>query len=166
MKILISEGLLAALENQMGHEMTNAHIYIFLAGFLNSKGLDKLAKMFESQYEEELGHFKLIYSLVTDLGLTPSIAEIDEVSLQSLGMSDSILSVADKFFEREFLTTSNLGELMLLAVEESNFVVEEFLREMIKKQQHEYEEATDFCDKAKLCGENWMNVLIWNNTLG
>ena len=163
---LISESLVSALENQMGHENKNAHIYLFVAGFLNSKGMDKIAAFFENQYQEELGHFKMIYSFLVDLDVCPNISEVQETSQLSLGLGESIVSVAEKFMEREVLTTENLGELLDESMAEGNYIAEEFLRGMIEKQQHEYAEATEFMDKAKICGDNWMNVLIWNGSFG
>jgi len=150
----------------MGHENKNAHIYLFLAGYLNSKGMNKIAAFFENQYQEELGHQKMIYSLLVDLDVSPNISEVQETSQMSLGLRESIVSIAEKFMEREIITTKNLEEILDLAVDEGNHVVGEFMRGMIEKQQHEYAEATEFMDKAKICGDNWMNVLIWNASFG
>lgn len=164
MALLISDTLVDSFENQMSHEMKNAHIYLFLSGFLNSKGMNKIAEFFASQYQEELNHFKSIFDFLTDMDIIPNIVDVQDTNLISVGISDTIVSIAEKFMEREILTTQNLGEILSLTMEEENFVAEQFIRGMIQKQQHEYAEATEFSDKAQLCGSNWMNVLIWNNS--
>ena len=163
---LISESLVDSLQNQMSHEMKNAHIYLFLSGYLNSKGIDKIAKFFSHQYEEELSHFKAIFDFLVDVNVSPNIVDVQETNALTLGLSDSIISVAQKFMEREVLTTQNLSEILSLTIDEENVVAEVFVRDMISKQRGEYAEATDFVDKANICGENWMNVLIWNNSFG
>lgn len=164
MALLISETLVDSFQNQMSHEIKNAHIYLFLSGYLNSKGMNKIAGFFSSQYQEELNHFKGIFDFLTELDVVPSITDIEDTNAMTVGISDTIASVAEKFMEREILTTQNLGEILSLTIEEENFVAEQFIRGMIQKQQHEYAEATEFSDKAQICGNNWMNVLIWNNS--
>lgn len=166
MGLLISDMLVSAFENQIGHEIKNAHIYLYISAVLNGKGLDKLALGFERQYGEELEHAKSLHSFLVDLNVVPKMVEIDETDSESLAMSDQIESIAKKYMEREISTTDNLGDLLTLSIEENNYVATEFLRTMIQKQQAEYAEATDFSDKAELCSNNWVNVLIWNNSLG
>jgi hypothetical protein len=51
-----------------------------------------------------------------------------------------------------------------MAISEDNPVVEEKMREMITKQQNEYEEATTFFDNAELCGSDWWRVKVWNDS--
>lgn len=161
---LISETLIEALQNQMVHEIKNAHIYLFLSGYLNSKGMNKIAAFFSNQYKEELEHFRLIFDFLVDMDVSPKIIDIDETSASTLSLQDNIISIASKFMEREIITTTNLGEILGLCVDEDNYVAEQFMRGMVGRQQAEYAEATEFVDKANLCGNNWMNVLIWNNS--
>jgi ferritin len=163
---LISESLIDSLQNQMSHEMKNAHIYLFLSGYLNSKGMDKIAKFFAHQYDEELSHFRAIFDFLVDLDVSPNIIDVQDTNVFTLGLSDTITSVAQKFMEREVLTTQNLAEILSLSIDEENVLAEVFLRDMISKQRSEYAEATEFADKANICGDNWMNVLIWNNNFG
>ncbi len=158
MEKLISDNLVEALQQQLGSEKQNANIYLFLAAFLKNKGFDHLASHFESQHAEETEHSLIIYNLLTDLNAPVIIPEINEVNLPL----NSIIDIATAYLEREILTTTSLMEIRDLAANESNPVVEERLREMIKIQQNEYEEATTFMDRAQLVGEDWRFVLLWD----
>lgn len=158
---LISQELSSLLVTQMGEEKTNAHIYLYIAGFLRSKGMEKLAEMFEKQYEEENEHFFNIYKFLTDLDIVPAIPSILGVEFPI----NTIEDVAEKFMSREILTTDNLFEIKQVSSDEQNSIVEEFMRKMIDNQRAEYAEATDFRDKSAVCGSSWMNVLLWNNSL-
>ena len=75
--------------------------------------------------------------------------------------------MTEKYLSREYETTESLNEIKLLAMSEEspNPVVEERIREMILKQQHEYEEATSMNDKAQLLSE-WVYVVLWDASLG
>ena len=143
---LISEDLSAALYEQWVHERENAHIYLFIAGDLKNRGFDNLASHFEGQHDEEISHSNMIYSLLTDLNAPVKIMDVSAVSL----IIGNILDIAKAYLEREIGTTESLDSIKQKAIEEGSPVVEERMREMIKLQQNEYEEATTFNDKAEL----------------
>ena len=162
MKILISNELNSALCEQIGHEKYNSNLYLFMAAFLKNKGFNNIANHFEEQHEEEFKHSKMIYDILTDLNSPVYVPEIQEINIQF----NSIIDFANAYLEREIATTQSLEEIKKLAIEESNSVVEEFMRDMIHLQRNEYAEATDFVDKAELTGGDWWKVSVWDVGLG
>lgn len=155
---LISDNLTDLLNSQLSHEKLNANLYLYIAGYLKNKGLNKLAKHFIDQHSEETEHSIIIFDLLTDLNADVIMNEIDEVSIPINNISE----IAKLYLDREILTTDSLNEIKNQAIEENNPVVEERMREMIKMQQNEYAEATDFMDKAVLVGDDWKFVLLWD----
>ncbi len=155
---LISENLASAIHQQISHEMLNSHLYLYICGFLRNKGLSGLSSHFEKQYLEEINHSKMFFDLLTDLSAPVIIPEVDEVNIQF----NNILDISKAYLDREILTTTSINEIKKLAIEEDNSVTEEFMRKMIVIQQNEYEEATDFQDKAELTGGDWKLVFMWN----
>lgn len=158
---LISETLRTAICQQIAHELQNANIYFYMCGFLKNKGLDNLAAHFEKQRAEEHEHSKEFFNLLTDLNADIFIPEIDEVNMPLVSLSN----IAKIYLDREVLTTTSIKELKNLAIEEDNPVVEQKMRDMISKQQHEYEEANTFLDNAMLCGDNWYFAKVWNDSI-
>jgi ferritin len=158
---LISDELVSVLQEQIGHEKYNSSLYLFIAGFLKNKGFKNLAKHFEDQHEEEFTHSKMIYDLLTDLDAPIIIPEVDEININFT----SIIEIADRYLNREVVTTTSLNEIKKLAIEQDNPVVEEFMRDMIKIQRSEYDEATDFYDKSELAGNDWWKVSVWDLSL-
>jgi len=155
---LISENLIDSLLAQWAHEKYNAHLYLYISSFLKNKGLNHLGNKFYNQYKEENEHSEMIISLLTDINANVMLPEIDEINIPIT----SIIDIADKYLLREYETTASLDEIKKISIDESNPVVEEFMRKMIEIQRHEYEEATDFMDKAELTGNNWFNVFLWD----
>jgi ferritin len=155
---LIDEGLISALCEQIGHEKYNANLYLYIAAYLKNKGLENLSALFESQHDEETGHSKMIYELLTDLSADVFIPEISEVAIPF----NSILDVAKAYLDREIQTTQSLDDIKKLAIDQNNPVVEEAMRDMIKLQRNEYAEATDFMDKAEITKGDWNWVLNWD----
>jgi ferritin len=148
----ISPALTSAICEQIGHEISNANIYLYLCGYLRNKGLDKKAELFESQHSEEIGHSKEFFSLLTDLNAPVVIPEIDGVN----SPIETIMDIAKIYLQREILTTGSINEIKKLAIQEDNSIVEEKMRDMISKQQKEMEEANNFMDMALLLPEWWM----------
>jgi ferritin len=134
---------------------------MFIAGFLQNKGLNNLASKFEGQWQEEINHSKQIYDFLVDMNAPISMIEVQSPDFYI----ESIQSIARAYLDREILTTTSLNEIKKICIEESDAVAEEFLRDMIKQQRAEYEEALDFLDKAELTQNNWMNVFIWDLAL-
>ena len=162
MTALISQNLQDALIEQWGHEVLNSHIYAYMMAFLENGGYTNLAKHFSEQHEEEQGHASIILSLLTDLSTPFRVPPIPGYSPEF----PTIVDFAQAYLEREIITTNNLDEIKELAMEESNPVVEERIRQMIILQQAEYDEATTFMDKAKVFGADWKSVMLWDAALG
>jgi ferritin len=159
---LISDNLNSAICEQISHEQYNSSLYLYICGFLKNKGLDNLAKHFETQWKEESEHSKVFFDLLTDLNSPVIIPQVDEISIPL----NTILDIGNTYLNREILTTTSINEIKKLAISEDNPVVEERMREMVKLQQNEYEEATTFLDNASLCGDDWWKVKVWNDSLG
>jgi len=155
---LISDNLNEVLCEQISQEKFNSNFYLFISGYLKNKGLDGLAKHFEQQHEEEFNHSKMIYDFLTDHSSPISIPEINSPDKEIT----SIIQLAELYFERERETTKSLNSIKHLAIDEDNPTAEEFMRDMIKIQRAEYEEATTFLDKAILAGDDWKTILLWD----
>lgn len=162
MKPLISDSLKDSLVNQIAEEKKNANIYLSIASYLNGKGLSNLAAKFEEQHSEETEHSIILYKLLSDFSVVFCVPEIDYYPLPDV---ISIQEIANLYLEREILTTESLDEIKRQAIDDVNPVVEERMREMIKFQQKEYAEATEFLDQANILPE-WWQVALWNMSLG
>ena len=162
---LISDIVKSALVEQLSAEKGNASLYLYIANYLHGKGLSNLAKSFEAQHDEEQGHSMRIYKLLTDLGVVFEILPIEGFSIQFI----SILDIANLFLEREIQTTNSLKEIRNLAAEQGEGgcpIVEVEMIEMLRLQQSEMAESTDFLDKAILTDGDWKFVLLWDMSLG
>lgn len=159
---LISEGLRLALVEQWGHEVYNSHIYLQVMAYLKNRGFDNIAKQFEDQYDEELGHAKIILNLLLDLNSEFKAPVIEEVPFEI----NSFMDIAQLYLEREIYTTESLEEIKQLAMEERNSVVEERIRTLIMEQQKEYAEATTMLDKAEIIGSDLTALLLYDASIG
>ena len=162
MTSLISDELNKLLCKQLINEKYNANLYLFIAGFLRNKGLDNLAKIFIEQNKEEESHSKMFFDILTDMNSDVDISLIPACNVQI----NTILDISRIYLEREIMTTNEINTIKKFSIQDNNPVVEEFCRKMISLQQKEYEEATNFQDKAILTGGDWKFIFLWDQGLG
>lgn len=156
--LLVAQEVIDALLYQWKHETENRNIYLFISSFLANKGMNNLAKKFRKQADEEATHASLIFDYVTNMGgdfIPKDVPGFDE-------SISSILDIARIYRERETKTTISLQDILDLSIDIKDSVSETFLRKMIEFQTHEYEEVSEFEDKANVVGENWQFVLFWD----
>jgi ferritin len=158
MTLMISPSIKDSLIIQWQHEMENRSVYLFISSFLANKGLGNLAKKFKLQADEELEHADMIYKYVVDMGGDFIPTSISGFSF----IVNSILDIAILYKEKEISTTQSLQDLLDLAIEVKDSISEVFIRKMIKLQKHEYEEVSDFEDKALIIGDDWKTAFLWD----
>lgn len=158
---LLTNEIIESIWEQIAHEKYNSNLYQFISAYLKNKGLDGLAKHFSGQVDEEQSHSKMFVDFLTDLNAEVRILEIPAVDLSVNVITD----IATAYLQREIETTNSINSIKLLAIEQGSSVAEEFLREMIKIQRAEYEEATTWMDRASLTGNDWKIVLLWDLSL-
>ncbi len=146
---------------QIANERHNAGIYMKMAGFLERKGLNKLAIHFVEQIQEENGHAKQIYDYIVDLNGFVNVEEVPAANVEFHEITD----FAQVYMDTEIGTTNSLIEIANLAMEKNDLLTWDFMMEMLKQQRNEYAEATTFLDNAELCGNDWYKVKVWNDSL-
>lgn len=161
-RTLISEQLCKALCVQLSHERYNAGLYLYVASFLQNKGLDGLGKIFLEHWEEENSHAKQIQEFLVDMSAPVHMLQIEEVNEPI----DTIFDIAELYLSAEKETTEKLNMIKEIAVEEGNCVAEEFLRKMIRQQRDEYKESLNFYDNAELTGGDWWKCKVWSDSIG
>jgi ferritin len=156
---LISDSLREALLNQITHENLNSAHYLYIAGDMFNRGFEKTGEMFKSQYSEEEKHKLMIFDLLKDLNVPISIGEVSTGDFPI----NSPIDIANKFLEREIITTESLTAIRDLAMDDVGCcasIVEGKMREMIMIQLSEMSESTTFMDQVELSGNNWFNLYL------
>jgi ferritin len=162
---LIDDKMKQELVDQLGMEKYNANLYLRVANFLRSKGLEHYSKFFEDQHTEETSHSLMIYKLLTDLGEQFMIPEIPEVVEEF----DTMLDVAELFLEAEINTTNSLDRIRHDAASQSGGgypVVEMLMQEMLHNQQAELDESSTLLDTVTTLGNDWKFVLLLDASMG
>jgi ferritin len=155
----ISVTSLKLLNEQIANEMFNSNVYRFLGSYLKKLGIDNIGDFFyKDQVSEEHGHAQLISDYINDRNETVLSLPVPDAYLNIT----SLTNLAELYLAREQDTTSKLSAIAQQALSEGDFMLYDFMLEMIRKQRNEENEALTFVDRAYMANNDWKTWLLWD----
>lgn len=151
----------ALLNAQITKEFYSAYLYLDLANFYESKGLNGFASWYEIQAKEELDHGMLMYRYLHNNGEQVTLGAIEKPNKTFESLSDP-LRVG---LEHERFVTSSIHEVYAAAKEASDFRAMQFLDWFVKEQGEEEKNAQDLLTKMELFGEDPRSLYLLNQEL-
>ncbi len=131
--MLISKKLNDAINAQIGHEFQASMNYLAVACYYDGLALSQLASFFFKQAEEEREHALKFVKYILETG--------GEVHLPALAAPKYDFKSAEETFkmsvEWEMEVTANINHLMDIAVEEKDYIAQQFLDWFTKEQLEE-----------------------------
>ena len=147
--MLISQSLNKAFNAQIGHEFGASMQYVSIAAHFQQRQLTLLAKLFMDQAEEERTHaMKFVKYMLDTKGdlLIPAIAA-PKASFKSA--EDAVAAALS--WEQD--VTKQIGQLMDIAVKESDYLAQSFLQWFIDEQLEEVVKMDRLLGVVRQAGE-------------
>ena len=144
-----------AINDQLNFEIESAHIYLAMAGYVATLGLEGFESWLHVQYEEELAHAKKFMAYINERGGRVHIT----------GFSDpendfkSLLEVFEISLGHEKLVTAKINDIMTLAHEEKDYAAISFLQWYVAEQVEEEDNFSKLIDKIKLVKDSGLYML-------
>jgi ferritin len=158
---MLSKPMAAALNGHITAELYSANLYLAMAAWCESAGLQGCSHWLMLQYGEETGHALKFYTHILDRG--------GEVRLQAVPAPPNSFASALDVFQRtlahEQEVTGRINELYALAVKENDFASQTFLNWFVAEQVEEEKAAQDIIDRLRLAGEDGSALLIVDKEL-
>lgn len=153
--MLISKELAAAINDQITHEMIASQQYAQIATYFESLALKKLAAMFYKQSDEERQHaLKFLHYLAETGG---------EVTLQSIPAPKtkfaSVEEAVQLSLDWEWEVTRRINALMDIAVEQKDYLGQDFLRWFVTEQLEEITTMENLLKIVQQAGERNLIML-------
>ena len=147
---VLNENLEDALNYQLNAELYSAYLYLSMSAHFESGGLRGFAGWMRAQAQEELAHAMKFYDHINERGGRARMAPIEGPPTEW----DSPLAVFEATLEHERKVTGLIGELVNLAVAESDHAANAFLQWFVTEQVEEESSADDVVRKLKLVGDS------------
>ncbi|MBA4700350.1 MAG: ferritin [Ruminococcus sp.] len=140
--------VLDLLNQQINKELYSAYLYLDVANFYTSKGLDGFANWFEVQAKEEQDHAMLIYQYLHNNN--------QDVVLEAIGKPDQVyeelIDPLKAALVHEEYVTSLIHNIYGAAQSVNDFRTVQFLDWFVKEQGEEEKNSTDLITKMELFG--------------
>ena len=151
----------ALLNTQINKELYSAYLYLDMANFYKSKGLDGFSNWFEIQAQEERDHAMLMYQYLHNNGETVTLEAIDKPGLTYNDLMDPL----NEALKHEKYVTSLIHTIYLAAKEADDFRTMQFLDWFVKEQGEEEQNASDNINKMTLFGSDARALYMLNQEL-
>ncbi len=153
--MLISKELTAAINEEIGLEFFASHQYLNIAAYFEGLALKKLAKMFYKQSEEERGHGLKFAKYVVEAGGTVEVPAVQAPKAIFKNVEEAIrLSL-----EWELEVTKRCNALMALAIEQKDYIAQDFLRWFVTEQLEEVSTMDNLLKIIQQAGERYIVML-------
>jgi len=152
--MMISPKLTKAMNGQIGNEFGASLQYLSIAGYFQAQKLNLLSKLFFKQADEEKEHALKFVHYVLD---TQGKLEIPSVNAPKATFSSAEEAVqAALAWEKE--VTEQIKKLMDIAVEENDYLAQNFLQWFIDEQLEEVNKMDQLLSVIQRAGEK--NLLM------
>ncbi len=158
---MLKEKMLDALNAHINAEQYSALLYLSMSSYCNQQGLPGFGHWMYIQYQEELTHANKFFNYVIERGCKVELKAIDQMPTTF----DGIVDVIEKTLEHEQLVTSLINGLMDVAVAESDYATQSFLKWFIDEQVEEEANVTEILDTLKLINGQGNGIFMLDRQL-
>lgn len=152
---MMNQKLVDAINEQINYEIESAHIYLAMAGYVATLGLDGFENWLMVQYQEELAHAKKFMAYLSERGARVNIKGFNDPQNDF----ESILDVFETSLKHEYTVTERINNIMALAHEHKDFASVSFMQWFIDEQVEEEDSFGKVIDKLKLVKDAGLYLL-------
>ncbi|MGN0906341.1 MAG: ferritin [Bullifex sp.] len=149
------------LNDQINKEFYSAYLYLDMANFYSSKGLDGFANWYEIQAKEEQDHAMLMYQYLHNNGEPVTLGAIAKPDKVFEGLMDPLKAG----LEHEKYVTSLINTIYAAAIAANDYRTTQFLDWFIKEQGEEEKNSQDLITKMELFGNDARSLYMLNSEL-
>ena len=145
----ISAEMNAAINAQIGRELSSSNLYLSMAAYFDDRALRTLAEFFFKQSDEERQHALKFVNYLADMDAR---LEIPAIPAPKADFSTAEEAIEDAY-NAELGITKNIHDLLAQAIDEKDYPTQEFLKWFVTEQVEEVRTMEDMLKVAKVSGE-------------
>ncbi len=159
---MLSTNLLRKLNTQVALEFFSANFYLQMSAWCSHKGLTGAAKFLRVHASEEMSHMQRIFDYIQDTG---SLAIVDAIEKPEIDF-DSLQDVFSKTYKHEKMITSQINELVDIALSEKDYSTFNFLQWYVAEQHEEEKLFKSILDKFSIIGLDGRGLFMIDREIG
>ena len=145
---MLTEKMLDKLNEQINLEFYSSNLYLQMASWCESQGLEGCSEFLKSHATEEMEHMQRLFTYVNECGAMAKLGAIEAPPTEF----DSIDDVFEETLNHEKFVTSKINELADTAFQEKDYSTFNFLQWYVAEQHEEEALFARIVDMVNLVG--------------
>jgi len=158
---MISKKLQNAINKQINKELYSEYLYLSMAAYLESIGLEGFAIFFKVQVQEERFHTMKFFDYVNERGGRVILEAIDRPQVEF----KSPVEIFEIAYKHEQYVSKLINELIEVAIKENDHAARSFLNWYIDEQVEEEASMDKILNQLKMIGGKGQGMLMLDKEL-
>ncbi|MEA3521669.1 MAG: non-heme ferritin [Campylobacterota bacterium] len=159
---MLSENLLTKLNTQVTLEFFSSNLYLQMSAWCDYRGLNGSAKFLRAHAAEEMSHMQKIFDYIQDTGALAIIDIIEKPDTEF----ESIKEIFTQTYAHEKMITSQINELVDVALSEKDYSTFNFLQWYVAEQHEEEKLFKSILDKIEIIGLEGRGLFMIDREIG
>lgn len=159
---MIGKRMEEALNEQINEELFSAYLYLAMAAYFHSQGLEGMARWMELQAKEELGHAMRIFRHLVERGGRVTLKALKEPQAEW----ESPLAAFQAAYQHERHITAKIHQLVDLAQGEKDHAAFQMLQWFVAEQVEEEDQTKRAVELLERAGPDGRGLLIVDARFG
>ncbi len=158
---MISENLEKALNAQIRIEAESSQVYLSMACWAESKGLEGVAGFMYDHSDEERVHMLKLVKYVNERGGTVKISDLKAPDTDF----GSLQKMLQQLYEHELFVSKSINDLVRITLEENDYATHNFLQWYVAEQLEEEALARSVLDKINMIGDDKGGLYLFDRDI-
>lgn len=159
---MINKKIQEVFNQQIKHEFDSAYLYLSMAGYFHSLGLDGMAQWMRVQTQEEMVHAMKFFDHLKDRDGHIELLALDKPKTEWA----SPLNAFEEAYKHEQFITGKINDLVKIARDENDNAAGILLQWFVTEQVEEEQSTSKVAQELKLVGNEGQGVLMLDRELG
>jgi ferritin len=159
---MISTKMQDVMNEQIKHELESAYIYLSMAAYFHSVGLDGMAQWMRVQTQEEMVHAMKFFDHIRDRDGRVKLLPLAQPKAEW----SSPLAAFQDAYEHEKFITSKINALVKIAAEEADYPASVLLQWFTTEQVEEEASTSKVAQTLERIGDSGSGLIMLDRELG
>jgi len=159
---MIGETMQKAFNDQIKNELESAYIYLSMAAYFHSQGLDGMAQWMRAQTQEEMLHAMKFFDHIKDRDGKAALRNLTQLKTE---WSSALEAFQDAYKHEQFIT-GKINDLVKLAEEEGDQPARILLQWFVTEQVEEEASTSKVVQMLERVGDSGQGLLMLDRELG
>lgn len=158
---MLSKNIETALNKQIRIEAESSQIYLSMACWAESNGLEGISQFMYAQSDEERQHMLKLIKYVNERGGHTQITDLKAPKTNY----ETFKGMFEELYKHEIFVSNSINELVHITFEEKDYATHNFLQWYVAEQIEEEATAKNILDKINLIGDDKGGLYLFDRDI-